>query len=284
MSRSCATCQHLKRPEIDRRLAAGEPAAQVARDHGLHASSVHRHRTNCLKLASANVIKKDAARGSAAAALLPSKELLSSAYFELRERIDQIVVQAEQQGSLTVAINGLNSIRHTLDSLARLASADREAGAKPSALEQADGKSAGEIAELLIAEFDREPELKARLAKALVKIADQTATSISTTPAPQIQTVPNHKVPQLPSQQAQQAATQQDPHIPGHQAQQPLAHHHANGPSVQQANAWRGQPIVVPQSSQAQQTTVKPPTTKSVSTARQHQRGRAAVRKRSSAE
>ena len=36
MSRNCHTCQHLKRPEIDRRLAAGEPVAQVARDYELN--------------------------------------------------------------------------------------------------------------------------------------------------------------------------------------------------------------------------------------------------------
>ena len=54
-------------------------------------------------------------------ALLPSKETLSGAYLELQTRIDQIVAQAEQQGSLNVAISGLNSIRQTLDSLARLA-------------------------------------------------------------------------------------------------------------------------------------------------------------------
>src|SRR5665811_2372047 len=121
MSRSCRTCQHLKRPEIDRRLAAGEPSTQVARDYDLNLSSLHRHRTNCLKLGSSNAIMKDAARGSAAVALLPSKETLSGAYFELRTRIDQIVAQSEQQGSLAVAISGLNSIRQTLDSLARLA-------------------------------------------------------------------------------------------------------------------------------------------------------------------
>ena len=66
MSRKCTSCQHLKRPEIDRRLAAGEPVAQVARDHGLNLSSLHRHKTNCLKLGSSNQIMKDAARGSAA--------------------------------------------------------------------------------------------------------------------------------------------------------------------------------------------------------------------------
>src|SRR5262249_6135855 len=84
-------------------------------------SSVHRHKTNCLKLGSSNDIKKEAARGSAAVALLPSKETLGSAYADLQVRIDQIVEQAQQQGSLNVAISGLNSIRQTLDSLARLA-------------------------------------------------------------------------------------------------------------------------------------------------------------------
>ncbi len=121
MARNCSTCQHLKRPEIDRRLAAGEPVAQLARDYEINLSSLHRHKTNCLKLASSNQIKKDAAQGSAAIALLPSRETLSAAYDELHTRIDQIVEQAQQQGSLNVAISGLNSIRQTLDSLARLA-------------------------------------------------------------------------------------------------------------------------------------------------------------------
>ena len=91
MSRSCTTCNHLKRPDIDRRLAAGEPAAQVAREYDLNPSSVHRHRVNCLGLASANAIKKEAARGTAAMALLPSKEELGSAYRGLTMQIDEIV-------------------------------------------------------------------------------------------------------------------------------------------------------------------------------------------------
>ena len=68
--------------------------AQVARDHDLNPSSLHRHKTNCLKLGSSNQIMKAAAQGSAAIALLPSKEILSSAYGELGARIDQIVEQA----------------------------------------------------------------------------------------------------------------------------------------------------------------------------------------------
>jgi hypothetical protein len=73
---------------------------------------------NCLGLGSCNDIKKDAARGSAAVALLPSKEALSGAYRDLGERIDRIVAQAEKEGSLRVALSGLASVRQTLDSLA----------------------------------------------------------------------------------------------------------------------------------------------------------------------
>ena len=172
MSRNCRTCQHLKRPEIDRRLAAGEPSTQIARDYELNPSSLHRHRRNCLKLGSSNAIKKDAARGSAAVALLPSKETLSGAYFELRARIDQIVAQAEQQGSLAVAVSGLNSIRQTLDSLARLAG--HTAGAQVNVAVQTNvNVDVVQIVDRLIKRFDHEPELKARIAQALVEIDDE---------------------------------------------------------------------------------------------------------------
>ena len=144
--------------------------AQVARDHGLNLSSLHRHKTNCLKLASFNQIKKDAARGSAAIELLPSKETLSSAYLDLRTRIDQVVEQAQQQRSLNVAISGLNSIRQTLDSLARLAGHLQPASTQVNVAVQTNvNVGAVQIAERLIQQFDYEPELKARIAQALLE-------------------------------------------------------------------------------------------------------------------
>jgi hypothetical protein len=177
MSRSCRTCQHLKHAEIDRRLAAGEPSAQVAHDYELNPSSLHRHRANCLKLGSSNAIMKEAARGSAAVALLPSKETLSGAYFALRARIDQIVAQAEQQGSLAVAVSGLNSLRQTLDSLARLAGHDRAPSPQVNVAVQTNvNLDLSHIAERLIARFDHEPELKARIAQALLEIDDDRST------------------------------------------------------------------------------------------------------------
>jgi carbon monoxide dehydrogenase subunit G len=172
--RNCKTCQHLKRPEIDRRLANGEPVAQVARAYELNRSSLDRHRTNCLGLGSSNEIKKEAARGSAAVALLPSKENLSSAYSGLQARIDQIVEQAQQQGSLNVAISGLNSIRQTLDSLARLAGHLQPASAQVNVAVQTNvNVGVVQIAERLIQKFDQQPELKAQIAQALLEDSDE---------------------------------------------------------------------------------------------------------------
>ena len=171
MTRACTTCQHLKRPEIDRRLAAGEPVSQIARDYDINLSSLHRHKTNCLKLASSNQIKKEAARGSAAVALLPSKDDLSKAYGDLQARIDEIVTQAQQQGSLNVAISGLNSIRQTLDSLARLAGHLQPASTQVNvAVQNNVNVGATQVAGWLIQKFDREPELKAQIAQALMEV------------------------------------------------------------------------------------------------------------------
>ncbi|MET0875250.1 MAG: hypothetical protein ABWX81_10725 [Pseudolabrys sp.] len=141
----------------------------LARDYDLNPSSLHRHRTNCLKLASSK-IKKDAVRGSAAIELLPSKETLSSAYLELRARIDQVVEQAQEQRSLNVAISGLNSIRQTLDSLARLAGHLQPASTQVNvAVQNNVNVGAVQIAERLIQAFDHEPETKARIARVLLE-------------------------------------------------------------------------------------------------------------------
>src|SRR5438477_467311 len=134
----------------------------------------YRQRVNCLRLSSSNAIMKEVARGTAAVACLPSKEDLNSAYFELKTRIDQIVSQAEQQGSLAVAISGLNSIRHTLDSLTRLAGHDRPLGPQVNVAVQTNVNfDLSSLAESLIKKFDHEPELKARIAQALLEIDDE---------------------------------------------------------------------------------------------------------------
>ena len=173
MSRKCSTCQHVKRAEIDRRLSGGEPGKQVALDYGLNPSSLHRHRVNCLKLASSNAIMKEVCRGAAAVACLPSKEDLNSAYFDLRAQIDAIVAQAKAEGSLQTALNGLNSIRHTLDSLSRLSGFDRQGTQVNVAVQTNVRLDIRQIAERLILKFDREPELKGRIAQALLEVDNE---------------------------------------------------------------------------------------------------------------
>ena len=169
MSRTCSTCQHLKRAEIDHRLAAGEPGKQIAQAYGINPSSLHRHRTNCLGLASANAIEKQAARGSAALACLPSRHQLGSAYAELKDRIDRIAGQAEVEGSLKVALAGLNSVRQTLDSLSRLAAtSDADVIAPVPDPMDLDG-----LVERILQRFDREPEMKAKIAQALLEMNDE---------------------------------------------------------------------------------------------------------------
>jgi len=175
MARQCSTCQHVKRAEIDRRLAAGEPGNQIAHDYDLNPSSLHRHRSNCIGLSSSSAIMKDVSRGTAAVACLPSKDDLSTAYFQLRSQIDQIVAQAQQQGSLQIALSGLNSIRQTLDSLSRLAGFERQATQVNVALQTNLNLDLRQIAERLILQFDREPELKARIAQALLEVDHEQA-------------------------------------------------------------------------------------------------------------
>ena len=86
-------------------------------------------------------------------------------------RIDEIVTQAQQQGSLNVAISGLNSIRQTLDSLARLAGHLQPASTQVNVAVQTNvNVGAMQIAERLIQKFDHEPELKARIAQALLEV------------------------------------------------------------------------------------------------------------------
>lgn len=175
MARKCSTCQHVKRAEIDRRLASGEPGKQIAADYRLATSSLHRHRTNCLGLSSSNSIMKEVSRGTAAAACLPGKEDLGAAYHDLRARIDQIATQAQAQGSLQIALSGLNSIRQTLDSLSRLAGFDRQGTQVNVAVQTNVHIERTEIAELLIKAFDREPEIKARIAQTLLEASHDQA-------------------------------------------------------------------------------------------------------------
>jgi hypothetical protein len=177
MSRSCSTCQHLKRTQINQRLAAGEAVSQIARDYDINLSSLYRHKANCLRLASSNEIKKEAAQGSAAVALIPSKEHLSGLLLGLIPQIDDICAEAREKESLQIALSGYNSIRHTIDSLARLAGHLQPAGPQVNVSVQNNTVTvtAAAIAERLIQNFP-EPEIRARIAQTLSEDSHETPT------------------------------------------------------------------------------------------------------------
>jgi carbon monoxide dehydrogenase subunit G len=118
---------------------------------------------------------KDVARGTAAVACLPSKDELGTAYFQLRSQIDEIVSQARAQGSLQIALSGLNSIRQTLDSLSRLAGFGGSKTEVNVAVQTNLNLGVKQIADRLIEKFDHEPELKARIAQALLEVDHEQA-------------------------------------------------------------------------------------------------------------
>jgi hypothetical protein len=121
------------------------------------------------------------ARGTAAVALLPSKETLSGAFSDLHARIDEIIAQAQAEGSLKIALSGLNSLRQTLESHARLAGHIGPATAKVNvAIQNNVNVNTTQIAERLIIQFDKEPELKARIAQALLRLDDNATTADQT--------------------------------------------------------------------------------------------------------
>ena len=94
---------------------------------------------------------------------------MSGAYLQLRDHIDEIVAQAEREGSLPLALKGLNSVRHTLDSLARLGG--HIGGPQVTvAVQNNVTVNVAQIAERLINQFDRAPEIKAQIAQALLAI------------------------------------------------------------------------------------------------------------------
>ena len=125
MARPCSICTHSQRSAIDKKIATGVPIRTIAKEFGLPKSTLQRHKNECAGLRDPPLApieeRREPTRGTIALALLPSREELGSQYRLLAERIDNIVTQAQQSGSLAVAVQGLNTLRMNLDSLSKLA-------------------------------------------------------------------------------------------------------------------------------------------------------------------
>ena len=122
MPRHCLTCSHPRHFDVNRDLIAGETTVAVSARYGIALATLQRHRNQCLQAGvSAIAAGKRNTHAALAMAALPSREELGGSYMALTKRIDEIVTAAEKQGSLAVAIQGLNSLRQNLDSLAHIA-------------------------------------------------------------------------------------------------------------------------------------------------------------------
>lgn len=122
MPRHCLTCSHPRHFDVNRDLIAGETTVAVSARYGIALATLQRHRNKCLQAGvSAIAAGKRNTHAALAIAALPTREELGSSYMALTKRIDEIVTAAERQGSLAIAIQGLNSLRQNLDSLAHIA-------------------------------------------------------------------------------------------------------------------------------------------------------------------
>jgi hypothetical protein len=89
---------------------------------------------------------------------------------ELCGRTDQIIAEAQQQGSLQIAISGLNSLRHTFDSLSRLSGHDRQGPQVNVAVQTNLNFDFSKLKNRLLDTFEDEPEVRERLARALLEM------------------------------------------------------------------------------------------------------------------
>ena len=90
------------------------------------------------------------------------------------------MAQAKAEGSLKIALSGLNSIRQTLDSLSRLSGFDRQGTQVNVAVQTNVGVDLSDFAERLIRKFDHEPDMKGRIAAAIFEFDDGDEPNVET--------------------------------------------------------------------------------------------------------
>lgn len=119
MSRKCSTCSHAQRREIDRRLALGGSIASIARDFGLHADAVTRHRNSHLTDQMRQAVKREDDEQAA-------DDLLG----ELRTMTKVargILGKALQSGQLKTALDAIGKVSRIVEIQAKLLGAIDEA-------------------------------------------------------------------------------------------------------------------------------------------------------------
>jgi hypothetical protein len=101
VSTRCSICRHLARADIDAALAGGMSASQVARDFGVHRSSVVRHQHTHLVVALARVIDRD--NNMSKAAILDNASQLYGYCEALLDRAEEIVQRHPERPRAIIA-------------------------------------------------------------------------------------------------------------------------------------------------------------------------------------
>jgi hypothetical protein len=121
--RKCTVCNHLRRPEIDTRLANGEDDVTVSRAYGLTQSAVFRHRSKHARLPATQQAKQAMTQASVALASLPSRDELGAMLGALLPRLDAIENDAKAKGSSLTQLKAIGEMRQTIADIARVAGA-----------------------------------------------------------------------------------------------------------------------------------------------------------------
>lgn len=147
MPRTCSTCTHPKRSEIEAALVAGEPLRNIAKRYGTSAAAVLRHRNACVSRAIVT------ARGAAEAI---GAEAVLARLREVEGDARRITSRAEKEGDLRAALVGLRQLADLIELSVKLVEKAEEARASESdALLQAVALREGIDPDLLRAEAER---------------------------------------------------------------------------------------------------------------------------------
>ena len=170
MGRHCGVCRHPRLAALNKELLAGAPLVPTARKYGIAQASLQRHRNKCLgalPIAAARQVNTI----SVLQAALPSREEVAGGFASVRRQLDEIVDVARAKGQLSVSVAALDSLRKSWADVARLAGHDRPAGDTNIQLNVNSGPTINIIVDRLLAIVEDLPDVRARMADALLDIS-----------------------------------------------------------------------------------------------------------------